>query len=153
MTQFEQMVLPKIPHNLFGQSFQAHLVSIVNVLPVTKNRAHLFTYSRKMKMSFPINQNLSQTWLFHKYFGCFVCYCLCCFLWVTLKRSVILVLTVAKNVNFKSRGDEFFMSYILLTSSNNQISEFRIPNILFTCLINSRARHSAIYKLKSRNLF
>ena len=25
--------------------------------------------------------------------------------------------------------------YILLTSSNNQISEFRIPNILFTCLI------------------
>ena len=36
---------------------------------------------------------------------------------------------------------------------NNQIYEFRIPNILFTCLINSRARHSAIYKLKSRNLF
>ena len=28
-----------------------------------------------------------------------------------------------------------FMTYILLTSSNNQISEFRIPNILFTCLI------------------
>ena len=26
-------------------------------------------------------------------------------------------------------------SIILLTSSNNQISEFRIPNILFTCLI------------------
>ena len=36
---------------------------------------------------------------------------------------------------------------------NNQISEFRIPNILFTCLINSRARHSTIYILKSRNLF
>ena len=36
---------------------------------------------------------------------------------------------------------------------NNQIYEFRIPNILFTCLINSRARHSAIYKLNSRNLF
>ena len=36
---------------------------------------------------------------------------------------------------------------------SNQIYEFRIPNILFTCLINSRARHSAIYKLKSRNLF
>ena len=36
---------------------------------------------------------------------------------------------------------------------NNQIYKFRIPNILFTCLINSRARHSAIYKLKSRNLF
>ena len=36
---------------------------------------------------------------------------------------------------------------------NNQIYKFWIPNILFTCLINSRARHSAIYKLKSRNLF
>ena len=36
---------------------------------------------------------------------------------------------------------------------NNQISEFQIPNILFTCLINSRARHSAIYMLKSRKLF
>ena len=36
---------------------------------------------------------------------------------------------------------------------NNQIYEFRIPNILFTCLINSRARQSAIYKLKSSNLF
>ena len=34
---------------------------------------------------------------------------------------------------------------------NNQIHEFRIPNVLFTCLINSRARHSAIYKLKSQN--
>ena len=36
---------------------------------------------------------------------------------------------------------------------NIQIYEFRTPNILFTCLINSGARHSAIYKLKSRNLF
>ena len=46
---------------------------------------------------------------------------------------------------------------ISLTSSNNQFSEFRILNIyneiLFTCLINSRTRHSAIYILKSRNLF
>ena len=37
---------------------------------------------------------------------------------------------------------------ILLTSSNNQIYEFRIPNILFTCLINSRARHSAIFYIE-----
>ena len=47
--------------------------------------------------------------------------------------------------------------YISLTSSNNQFSEFRILNIyneiLFTCLINSRARHCAIYILKSGNLF
>ena len=28
---------------------------------------------------------------------------------VTLKRSVILVLTVAKNVNFRLSGEEFFM--------------------------------------------
>ena len=31
---------------------------------------------------------------------------------MTLKRSVILVLTVAKNVNFKLSGDEFFMMSI-----------------------------------------
>ena len=50
----------------------------------------------------------------------------------------------------------FFSQNFLLSCSrhqNNQIYQFRIPNILFTCLINSRARHSAIYKLKSRNLF
>ena len=50
-----------------------------------------------------------------------------------------------------------FLICISLTSSNNQFSKFRILNIyneiLFTCLINSRARHSAIYILKSRNLF
>ena len=49
---------------------------------------------------------------------------------------------------------ECFISYISCSRhQNNQIYKFRIPNILFTCLINSRARHSAIYKLKSRNLF
>ena len=46
---------------------------------------------------------------------------------------------------------------ISLTSSNNQFSEFWILNIyneiLFICLINSRARHSGIYILKSYNLF
>ena len=30
----------------------------------------------------------------------------------------------------------YFVCIILLTSSNNQISKFWIPNILFTCLIN-----------------
>ena len=53
-------------------------------------------------------QNLCQTWLFHK---CFVCYCFSCFLlsikWITLKRSIILVLTVAKNVNLKLSGEDF----------------------------------------------
>ena len=42
----------------------------------------------------------------------FVCYCFSCFLLsiklVTLKRSVILVLTVAKNVNFKLSGGGLF---------------------------------------------
>ena len=33
-------------------------------------------------------------------------------LWVQQKRSVILVLTLAKNVNFKLSGDEFFMMTI-----------------------------------------
>ena len=31
----------------------------------------------------------------------------------------------------------FSFAYILLTSSNNQISKFRIPNILFTCLMKA----------------
>ena len=33
-------------------------------------------------------------------------------LWVQQKRSVILIMTVAKNVNFKLSGDEFFMMSI-----------------------------------------
>jgi hypothetical protein len=55
---------------------------------VTKTRANLTTYSRKlenyngtiifeidiMKKSTPINLNLCQTWLFHKVFGCFFCF-------------------------------------------------------------------------------
>ena len=49
-----------------------------------------------------------------------------------------------------------FVISISFTSSNNQFSEFRISNnynkTLFICLINSRARHSAIYILKSGNL-
>ena len=52
---------------------------------VTKTRPNLTTYKGKpgnnngtnifeidiMKKSFPINLNLCQTWLFHKFFGCF----------------------------------------------------------------------------------
>ena len=45
--------------------------------------------------------------------------------------------------------DGLIRCYISLTSLNNQFSEIWILNIyneiLFTCLINSRARHSAIY--------
>ena len=57
---------------------------------VTKTLANLTTYSRKpenyngtiifeidiMKNLSPINSNLCQTWLFHKCFGCLVCFCL-----------------------------------------------------------------------------
>ena len=59
------------------------------------------------------------------------------------------------NPNFLELSDQLEKCVKLSCSchQNNQIYEFRIPNILFTCLINSRARHSAIYKLKSRNLF
>ena len=55
---------------------------------VTKTRANLTTYSRKpenyngniifeidiMKNLSPINLNLCQTWLFHKFFGRFFCF-------------------------------------------------------------------------------
>ena len=55
---------------------------------VIKTCANLTTYSRKlekyndtiifeidiMKKSSPINLNLCQTWLFHKFFGCFFCF-------------------------------------------------------------------------------
>jgi len=55
---------------------------------VTKSRANLTTYSRKpendngtiifeidiMKKSSPINLNLCQTWLFHKFFDYFFCF-------------------------------------------------------------------------------
>ena len=81
---------------------------------VTKTRANLTTYSRKlenyngtiifeidiMKNSSPINLNLCQTWLFHKFFDCFFCFDL---LWAELrvqsvqqKRIAILVLTWQK---------------------------------------------------------
>ena len=42
---------------------------------------------------------------------------------------------VSMRKDFNRWGLDIFVAYILLTSSNNQISEFRIPNILFTCLI------------------
>ena len=59
---------------------------------VTKTRANLTTYCRKpenyngttifeidiMKNLSPINLNLCQTWLFHKFFGCFFCFDLLC---------------------------------------------------------------------------
>ena len=72
---------------------------------VAKTRANLTIYSRKpenyngtiifeidiMKNSAPINLNLCQTWLFHSCFGCFFGF------------------DMAKSVNFKLSGDEFFM--------------------------------------------
>ena len=94
---------------------------------VTKTFANLTTYSRKpgdyngtiifeidiMKKSSPINLNLCQTWLFHNFFGCFFCFVYSeaelRVLLVQQKRSVILVLTWQKNVNFRLSGDEFFM--------------------------------------------
>ena len=81
-----------------------------------------------MKNSSPINLNLCQTWLFHLLFGCLFCFDLLWtelrVLWVQQKRSVILVFTVAKNVNFKLSGDEFFMmsiSKIMVPESNRKL--------------------------------
>ena len=96
----------------------------VNVLPkyVAKTCAHLSTYSRKSgnyndTIIFEIDimkKSTQSIKIFVKCFVCFVCYCYSCNcaehkVSVTLKRSVILVLTVAKNVNFKLSGENFFM--------------------------------------------
>ena len=82
---------------------------------VTKTCLNITTYSRKpgkyngtiifeigiKKKSYPIKENLCQTWLFHKCFDCLFCFCLHCnttesISWLQQKRSAILVLTVAK---------------------------------------------------------
>ena len=97
---------------------------------VTKTIANLATYSRKpenyngtiifefdiMKNSSPINLNLCQTWLFHICFGCFFCFDL---LWSWAESAVspaekkcYFGFDMAKNVNFKLSGDEFFMMSI-----------------------------------------
>ena len=80
------------------------------------------------------------------------------------KPLMIILLTNSSDV-FTNLFHYFFPQIFLSLSSwktnqiscsrhqNNPIYKFRIPNILFTCWINSRARHSEIYKLKSRNLF
>ena len=97
---------------------------------VTKTCANLTTYSRKpenyngtiifeidiMKKSSPINLNLCQTWLFHKFFGCFFCFDL---LWSWAESAVspaekkcYFGFGMAKSVNFKLSEDEFFMMSI-----------------------------------------
>ena len=69
---------------------------------VTKTRSDLTTYSRKpqnyngtiifennvMKKSSTINLNICQTWLFHKVFDCFFCYCFSCLLWSWAESAV-----------------------------------------------------------------
>ena len=94
---------------------------------LTKTRANSTTYSRKlgnfngtisfeidiMKNSSPINLNLGQTWLFHICFGCFFCFDL---LWrwaespvSPAEKKCYFGFDMAKIVNFKLSGDEFFM--------------------------------------------
>ena len=97
---------------------------------LTKTRANSTTYSRKpgnfngtisfeidiMKNSSPINLNLGQTWLFHICFGCFFCFDL---LWrwaespvSPAEKKCYFGFDMAKIVNFKLSGDEFFMMSI-----------------------------------------
>ena len=97
---------------------------------LTKTRANSTTYSRKpgnfngtisfeidiMKNSSPINLNLGQSWLFHICFGCFFCFDL---LWRWAESPVspaekrcYFGFDMAKIVNFKLSGDEFFMMSI-----------------------------------------
>ena len=66
-----------------------------------------------MKNSSPINLNLGQTWLFHICFGCFFCFDL---LWrwaespvSPAEKKCYFGFDMAKIVNFKLSGDEFFM--------------------------------------------
>ena len=94
---------------------------------VAKACANLTTYSRKpenytgtiifeidiMKNSSPINLNLGQTWLFHICLGCFFCFDL---LWrwaespvSPAEKKCYFGFDMAKIVNFKLSGDEFFM--------------------------------------------
>ena len=93
----------------------------------TKTCANLTIYSRKpgiyngtisfeidiMKNLFPINSNLGQTRLFHICFGCFFCFDL---LWrwaespvSPAEKKCYFGFDMAKIVNFKLSGDEFFM--------------------------------------------
>ena len=72
--------------------------------------------------------------------------------WLKIKRTLLWL----SLFDHSDTSTSWNITRVLICSchQNNQIyDEFRILNILFTCLINSRARHSAIYKLKSRNLF
>ena len=108
---------------------EATIAMIVNVSRtyLTKTRANSTTYSRKpgnfngtisfeidiMKNSSPINLNLGQTWLFHICFGCFFCFDL---LWrwaespvSPAEKKCYFGFDMAKIVNFKLSGDEFFM--------------------------------------------
>ena len=73
-----------------------------------------------MKNSSPINLNLRQTWLLHKCFGRFFCFDLLLLrLWSWAESAVspaekkcYFGFDMAKNVNFKLSGDEFFMMSI-----------------------------------------
>ena len=97
---------------------------------LTKTRANSTTYSRKpgnfngtisfeidiMKNSSPINLNLGQTWLFHICFGCFFCFDL---LWrwaespvSPAEKKCYFGFDMAKIVNFKLSGDDFFVMSI-----------------------------------------
>ena len=122
-----------------GRCINANSISMLSTLHcivckcftyVTKTRTNLTTYSKKpenyngiiifeidiMKNSSPINLNLCQTWLFLICFGCFFCFDL---LWSWAESAVspaekkcYFGFDMAKNVNFKLSGDEFFMMSI-----------------------------------------
>ena len=112
---------------------------------VAKTCANLTKYSRKpenyngtiifeidiMKYSSPINLNLCQTWLFLNYFGCFFCFDLL-WSWAEIavspaEKKCYFGFDMAKNVNFKLSGDEFFMTSI------SKIFAIVIPRFSTTC--------------------
>ena len=96
-------------------------ISICSRKPENYNGTIIFEIDI-MKKSSPINLNCCQTWLFHKYFGCFFCFDL---LWSWAETAVsptekkcYFGFDSCKNVNFKLSGDEFFMM---------SISEIKVP--------------------------
>ena len=60
-----------------------------------------------MKKSSPINENLCQTWLFHKCFGCLVCFCLH---WNLLRQQLIAPeMKLRFGLDSGKSGEDFFM--------------------------------------------
>ena len=60
---------------------------------------------------------------------------------VQQKRSIILVLTVAKNVNFKLSGDEFFMMSISKIMVPLYFPSFLLYVVMFAIILVTYMKH------------